>query len=160
MIRRMLVLARTRNFVFRCIAVGMVLALVAAVCLVRLASTQLIEGAATAQAATQSRTLSVPLSAKRGRVLDANGTVLAQSVDRYTIVANPQAAQDFVPVTCSGDNKDECHEIDGKPVGAKGAAAVARLLSNVLGMNSMELGATLSGDGQYVVIKKDVSPQV
>ncbi|OZG67380.1 peptidoglycan D,D-transpeptidase FtsI family protein [Bifidobacterium eulemuris] len=160
MIHRILNFARAKNFAFRCIAIGVVLALVAAVCLAQLAATQLIGGRQTALAATQSRTLSVPLSAKRGRVLDANGTVLAQSVDRYTIVANPEAAQDFVPITCTGENDDECHEIDGEPVGVKGAAAVARLLASVLDMNAMELGASLSIDGQYVVLKKDVTPQV
>ncbi|OZG63511.1 cell division protein [Bifidobacterium lemurum] len=160
MITRILNFARAKNFAFRCIAIGVVLALVAAVCLAQLAATQLINGQQTALAATQSRTLSVPLSAKRGRVLDANGTVLAQSVDRYTIVANPEAAQDFVPITCTGENDDECHEIDGEPVGVKGAAAVARLLASVLDMNAMELGASLSVDGQYVVLKKDVTPQV
>ena len=90
------------------------------------------------------------LSAKRGRILDANGSVLAQSVERYTIVANPEAAQEFEPITCNDNTRDYCHEIDGKPVGATGAAAVGRLLAKVLDMNAMELGADLSGTGQYV----------
>lgn len=72
----------------------------------------------TAQAATANRTLTVTLSAKRGRILDANGSVLAQSVERYTIVANPEAAQEFEPITCNDNTRDYCHEIDGKPVGA------------------------------------------
>lgn len=116
-------------------------------CVIQLASTQLIGGRQTAQAATANRTLTVTLSAKRGRILDANGSVLAQSVERYTIVANPEAAQEFEPITCNDNTRDYCHEIDGKPVGATGAAAVGRLLAKVLDMNAMELGADLSVTG-------------
>nr|WP_205832514.1 penicillin-binding protein 2 [Bifidobacterium sp. DSM 109959] len=136
------------------------MAVVATACLIQLASTQLIGGRQTAQAATASRTLTVTLSAKRGRILDTNGTVLAQSVERYTIVGNPEAAQEFKPITCNDDTRDYCHEIDGKPVGTTGAAAVGRLLAGVLDMNAMELGAALAGTGQYVILKKDVTPQV
>ncbi|WP_217625498.1 peptidoglycan D,D-transpeptidase FtsI family protein [Bifidobacterium colobi] len=129
-------------------------------CLVKLASIQLIDGRQMAQAATASRTSTITLSAKRGRILDSNGTVLAQSVERYTIVANPEAAQEFTPIDCNKNNQDYCHQIDGKPVGATGAAAVGRLLAKALDMSAMELGADLSVSGQYVVLKKDVTPQV
>ena len=37
---------------------------------------------------------------------------------------------------------------------------MGRLLAKVLDMNAMELGADLSGTGQYVILKKDVTPQV
>lgn len=150
----------SRTFAFKCIAIGVILTLVASLCVVQLASIQLIDGRQMAQAATASRTSRVTLSAKRGRILDANGTVLAQSVERYTIVANPEAAQEFTPITCNKNNSDYCHQIDGKPVGVTGAAAVGRLLSKALGISAMELGADLSISGQYVVLKKDVTPQV
>ena len=159
-IQRIVRFAKVKTFAFKCIAVGAALALVATACLAQLASTQLIGGRQTAQAATASRTLTVTLTAKRGRILDANGTVLAQSVERYTIVANPEAAQEFTPITCNDTTRDYCHEIDGKPVGATGAAAVGRLLAKALDMNAMELGAKMSGTGQYVILKKDVTPQV
>lgn len=159
-IRRIVEFAKVKTFAFKCIAIGAALALVASACVIQLASTQLIGGRQTAQAATANRTLTVTLSAKRGRILDANGSVLAQSVERYTIVANPEAAQEFEPITCNDNTRDYCHEIDGKPVGATGAAAVGRLLAKVLDMNAMELGADLSGTGQYVILKKDVTPQV
>ncbi|KAB7442773.1 penicillin-binding protein 2, partial [Bifidobacterium longum] len=159
-IRRIVEFAKVKTFAFKCIAIGAALALVASACVIQLASTQLIGGRQTAQAATANRTLTVTLSAKRGRILDANDSVLAQSVERYTIVANPEAAQEFEPITCNDNTRDYCHEIDGKPVGATGAAAVGRLLAKVLDMNAMELGADLSGTGQYVILKKDVTPQV
>jgi cell division protein FtsI (penicillin-binding protein 3) len=159
-ILRIIQFAKVKTFAFKCIAVGVALALVASACVLRLASTQLIGGRQTAQAATASRMMTVTLSAQRGRILDTNGTVLAQSVERYTIVANPEAAQEFTPISCNDDTRDYCHEIDGKPVGATGAAAVGRLLAKALGMSAMELGADLAGTGQYVVLKKDVTPQV
>ena len=37
---------------------------------------------------------------------------------------------------------------------------MGRLLAKVLDMNAMELGADLSGTGRYVILKKDVTPQV
>ncbi|MBT1182110.1 penicillin-binding protein 2 [Bifidobacterium sp. CP2] len=156
-------LSRFDSFTRRCVVIGAVLALVAASCLVKLASVQLLEGRATAQAATNSRTSKVTIRANRGRILDANGTVLAQSVERYDIIGVPDAATAFTPVACGSQQAKSlgyCHQIDGKPVGATGAAAVARLLAPILGLNAQELGASLNGTGKYLVIKRGVTPQV
>lgn len=60
--------------------------------------------------------------------MDTNGSILAQSVERYTIIGNPEGAQAFTPITCTKQTGDICHQINGKPVGATGAAAVARRL--------------------------------
>ena len=144
----------------RVIVVGVVLAILALACLGRLVSIQLLEGKSIAQAATASRTLPVTISANRGRILDRNRTVLASSAERYTVVANPEAVATFEPVTCTTKTKSYCHEIDGKPVGVTGAAAVARLVAPILKMNAMKLGAIMSVSGQYAVLKKDVTPQV
>ena len=124
---------------------------------------QLLDGQATAEAATNSRTSKVVVSAKRGRILASNGTVLAQSVERYNIIGVPDAATSFTPVDCGTKQAKAlgyCHSIDGKPVGVSGAAAVARLLAPLLDMDAMELGADLNGTNQYVILKKDVTPQV
>ena len=51
----------------------------------------------------------------------------AQSVERYTIIGNPEAAQEFEPTTCTTPKRGYCHEIDGKPLQTTGVAAVARL---------------------------------
>lgn len=150
-------------FTQRCLAVSLVLAVVACACLVQLANVQLLDGRTTAEAATNSRTSKVTLSANRGRILDTNGTVLAQSVERYNIIGVPDAATSFTPVTCGSKQAKSlgyCHSIDDKPVGATGAAAVARLLASLLDMDAMELGAKLNGTNQYVILKKDVTPQV
>lgn len=160
MIRSIVNFAKAKRFAFRCAAVGTVLVLFAAACLVQLTNIQLLNGKATAQAAAAGRTLQVTVSANRGKILDTNGTVLAQSVERYTIVGDPKVIQTFTPTTCTPQTKGNCHQINGKPVGATGAAAVSRLLAPVLGMNAMTLGAQLSGSSQYVVLKKDVTPTV
>lgn len=160
MLRRLLSL---RGYAARCVAVGVVLALVAGACMIRLACVQLVDGRATAQAATNARTVKIVERSNRGRILDTNGTVLAQSVERYDIIGDPLSISTFSPVNC-GTRKEKaagyCHEIDGKPVGATGAAAVARLLAPVLDMDAMELGAILNGTNRYVVIKKGVTPEV
>lgn len=144
----------------RAVALGVVLAMLASVCLVRLGVIQLVEGANTAQAATRSRTVKVTLGAKRGRILDTNGVVLAQSVERYTIIGNPEAAQDFTPLDCTPRTKDYCQQLDGKPLKTTGVAAVAQLLAPLLGMSAAEIGGKLAGTGQYAVLKKDVTPEV
>lgn len=150
-------------FAARCIAVGMILAIVACTCFGKLIQVQLLDGQATAEAATNSRTSKVVVSAKRGRILASNGTVLAQSVERYNIIGVPDAATSFTPVDCGTKQAKAlgyCHSIGGKPVGVSGAAAVARLLAPLLDMDAMELGADLNGTNQYVILKKDVTPQV
>lgn len=150
-------------FAARCIAVGMILVIVACTCFGKLIQVQLLDGQATAEAATNSRTSKVAVSAKRGRILASNGTVLAQSVERYNIIGVPDAATSFTPVGCGTKQAKAlgyCHSIGGKPVGVSGAAAVARLLAPLLDMDAMELGADLNGTNQYVILKKDVTPQV
>lgn len=145
----------------RCVTVGIILAFIALACFGKLAYIQLFAGQDIAQAATSMRTVSVPLTAQRGKILDTNGTILAQSVERYNIIGNPEAAQQFKPIECDTDNQSYCHEINGKPLDVTGAAAVARLLATVLdGSNAMELGGKLSGSGQYVVLARDVTPEV
>ena len=155
---------RYSGFAKRCMAIGVILAFMAVACLGRLVGIQLLDGRSTAQAATQSRTTTVPISAKRGRILDTNGNVLAQSVERYTLLADPYAASLFEPVA-GGSNQAKalgyCHQIDDQPAGATGAAAVARLLATVLdGVNAMELGAKLDGVSRYQVIQRDITPEL
>lgn len=160
MVPRLVNFVRTRQFAFRCVVIGVVLAMLFVWCFGQLASIQLLNGKSTAEAATAGRTLKVPVGARRGKILDANGAVLSQSVERYTIIGDPEAAQSFEPIDCTPQTQGNCHQIDGKPVGVKGAAAVGRMLAPVLGMSSMEIGAKLSVGGHYAVLKRNVEPNV
>lgn len=136
-----------KNLLTKTMAIGVVLALMGTTCLIQLANIQLVNGKGMAQAAAQSRTTTVTLKARRGKIMDTNGAILAQSVERYTIIGNPEQAQAFIPTTCTKQTGSNCHQINGKPVGVTGAAAVARLLAPVLGMDATELGAKLSISG-------------
>lgn len=152
--------AYNNKFVKRCIVVSVVVALFAAFAVVKLASLQIIEARSMAQAAEQERKRVRPLLARRGRILDANGAVLAQSVERFNIIADPLNAQSFVPVTCRKQTKGNCHQINGKPIEATGAVAISRMLAPLLNMSSMEIGGKLAGNSRYAVIKRNVTPEV
>jgi cell division protein FtsI (penicillin-binding protein 3) len=150
----------TASFSLRTRILSSILALVVLACFGRLFQLQLLNGASVAQAATSQRTVTEKVSAARGTITDSNGKVLAQSVERYTIYADQNAVALFVPTACTGDNSSTCHQMNGKNLDTKGAAAVAQLLAPVLGENAMELGAKLNGTSGYVVLKKNVVPSV
>ncbi|MBW3087770.1 penicillin-binding protein 2 [Bifidobacterium sp. 82T24] len=129
-------------------------------CIGKLSYIQLVAAGSVAEAATASRTVTKPLQSQRGTIVDTNGVVLAQSVERYTVYADQKAISEFKPIDCNGSNDSVCHSIDGHDVEGTGAAAVARLLAPVLGMNTMELGGKLVGTSRYVILKKNVVPAV
>ena len=87
-----------RNLLTKTMAIGVILAVLACACLIQLTNVQLVNGKDMAQAAAQSRTITVTLKARRGKILDTNGSILAQSVERYTIIGNPEEAQAFIPI--------------------------------------------------------------
>ena len=151
-----------RNTVFakKCIAVAMIFAFIASIAIVKLSFIQLINARSTAQAAQAERSRTRPILARRGRILDANGTVLAQSVERYNIIADPMNAQSFKPTPCTKQTAGNCHAINGKDVEGTGAVAVARLLAPILHMSSVEIGGKIAGVGRYAVIKRNVKPSV
>ena len=151
-----------RNTVFakKCIAVAMIFAFIASIAIVKLSFIQLINARSTAQAAQAERSRTRPILARRGRILDANGSVLAQSVERYNIIADPMNAQSFKPTPCTKQTAGNCHAINGKDVEGTGAVAVARLLAPILHMSSVEIGGKIAGVGRYAVIKRNVKPSV
>ena len=104
-----------KKLLTKTMAIGVILALMGTACLIQLANVQLVNGKSMAQAAAQSRTITVTLKASRGKIMDTNGSILAQSVERYTIIGNPEEAQAFTPTTCTKQTGDNCHQIDGKP---------------------------------------------
>lgn len=148
-----------RSIPVRLLVMAVLVAFFFAICIARLAYIQL-GGSAVAQEATNSRTVTVVTHGTRGTITDTNGQVLAQSVERYTMYADQNGAKAFVPVKCTGTNSSICHQIDGKNLETKGVEAVVQLLAPVLGMSEMELGGLLAGDSSYVVIEKDVTPEL
>nr|BFF17683.1 hypothetical protein GCM10025730_12040 [Promicromonospora thailandica] len=126
-------------------------AVVVLVFLVRLVHVQIIEGPALAQVAEQKRTATAVTPAHRGDITDANGVVLATSVDRYTVIGDPRAIKDF-----RGAGRPT---VDGEEV-EDGALGIAQLLAPILDVPKNELAAQLVGDTSYTVLAKNVVPEV
>lgn len=152
-------LSRYSVFTRKCMVIMVLFMFLAAGAIIKLSSTQIVNARSTAEAAQEERSRVRPILARRGRILDANGAVLAQSVERYNIIGDPLNAQAFKPTPCNAQTKGNCHSIDGKPVEGTGAVAVARLLAPILHMSSMEIGGKLAGTGRYMLIKRNVTPE-
>ncbi|WP_307868780.1 peptidoglycan D,D-transpeptidase FtsI family protein [Cellulosimicrobium cellulans] len=118
----------------------------------QLVNVQVLRGPALAADARADRTRSSTLLAHRGDITDADGVVLATSVDRYTVAADPKAIAEFEPRAAD--------LVDGEPLEEGGAVGVAKLLAPILGKSSPELAAQLNGSSRYVVLAKDVTPEV
>jgi cell division protein FtsI (penicillin-binding protein 3) len=125
-------------------------ALVVALFVGRLVQVQVFDAPSLAADALKQRTTTVTMPAHRGDITDRNGEVLATSVDRYTVSADPLAIQTF-----QGQRRTDAN---GEAV-ADGALGVAQLLAPVLGVNQAELAAQINGDSQYVVLARDVEPE-
>ncbi len=81
------------------------------------------------------------IPAMRGRILDADGGVLAASYERRTVTADQVAVTKFDP--------------KGTP---DGVAAAAQRLAPLLKMSQKQLTKILTGTKQYVVVAKGVTP--
>lgn len=108
---------------------------------VRLVDLQLLGGRSLAAVAHDSRVRTIVLPAERGDIVDANGVVLATSVQRYDIVA------------------DQTLVATWKRTG-ESAAEAAELLAPLLDVPASELGARLVGDRRYVYLARGVPPEV
>jgi cell division protein FtsI (penicillin-binding protein 3) len=107
----------------------------------RLVYLQGLTGSAVAADALDLRLTTDVLQAERGQILDANGVVLATSVERWNIVVDQQALADW------------------KKTG-ESAADAAALLAPLLGVPATELGPMLLGDRRFVYLAKEVAPEV
>ncbi|MER7074100.1 penicillin-binding transpeptidase domain-containing protein [Terrabacter sp. NPDC000476] len=109
---------------------------------------QAFDASATQEAALSKRTVRTQTPAMRGQILDMNGQVLADSVERFTIAADPKIIPEYTA------------KVDGvrRKVGVTRAAAD---LAPLLGMSSSALTKLFTRSGtRYVVIKKEVNPAV
>lgn len=114
---------------------------------VRLAYVQGIAGPSLAREALAGRLHTTVLDAPRGEIVDASGVVLATSVQTVNVVVDQRQVPYFRYA----------------PEGAEpefGVAVAARLLAPILGQDAAELGARLVGDRGYLVLARDVTPQV
>lgn len=107
---------------------------------------QAFDAASTQAAAMSKRSVTSVTPAMRGRILDTNGQVLADSVERFTVVADPQAIPEYEV------------RIDGTrtKVGVSRAAAE---LAPLLDISVETLTGLFTRSGtRYVVVKKEVNP--
>ena len=106
----------------------------------RLVYVQGLDGGSLAETALALRTTTIELPGDRGQILDADGVVMATTVERYNIVANQVQVAAWKPTDA--------------------AAEAAALLAPLLGMTAEELGADLLGERGFVYLAKGVAPDV
>lgn len=126
------------------ILMGIVLA-VLCVFAARLVHIQLVQGPSLAQAALQGRVLTGEIPAVRGDIVDAEGEVLATSVERYDIIVDLTLVATWKRIE------------NGEIVGT-GPTAAAEVLAPVLGLDAPELAADLVGTSRGKYIAKMVLP--
>ncbi|MHC6220365.1 peptidoglycan D,D-transpeptidase FtsI family protein [Arthrobacter sp. MMS24-S77] len=105
-----------------------------------------------AEAAYNNRLKSTILPAERGRILDANGTVLASSVIRYNIVVDQTvntATTEFSRYNSQTQGIDKISRAQG----------IAELAS-ALGLDVSQLTQAVTGEKKYNIVAKEVKPEV
>lgn len=107
----------------------------------RLVQVQGFQGEALAAEAFEGRLLTVAIPGDRGDIVDANGVVLATSVERYDIVLNQPLLADARRTT-------------------DGISEAAAQLAPLVGISAPELGARLIGTDPYVKLVRGVAPEV
>lgn len=100
---------------------------------------------AVAADALAQRTQTEAIPAHRGTIYDANGTVLAQSQERRTVVIDQTAVPEYEKKVAGTHTK----------VGVEGAA---KDLAEVLGESARELEPKLTGTQRYRIVAKNISP--
>lgn len=123
----------------------------------RLVYVQGIAGPALAEQALDGRLRTEVQAAHRGDITDADGVIMATSVDRYTVAADQLTIPAFVPM--------ERDEDGNKVIDGEGAVALARLLAPILGRDAPELAAELSpapgeAPDRNQILATDVVPEV
>jgi cell division protein FtsI (penicillin-binding protein 3) len=106
---------------------------------------QALDASPVASAALKSRLYVSAVPAMRGDITDANGVVLAASIDRRNVTADQTAVPAY---------KKKVNGVR-QTVGVLGAAAD---LAPILGKSEAELSATLTGARQFVYVAKGITP--
>ncbi|WP_147916582.1 peptidoglycan D,D-transpeptidase FtsI family protein [Ruania zhangjianzhongii] len=114
----------------------------------RLVYVQLVAGPALAAAAQAERSRTYVEHGPRGDIVDANGNVLATSAQTYRIAVDQRFVSEY-----------KVRDDDGEVVGY-GAAAAAEQLGPILDRDVNALGGQLVGDDGYVILARNVAPEV
>jgi len=105
-----------------------------------------------AEAALASRLTPQVLPAERGKIVDANGTVLASSVIRYNIVVDQVQNTNTASFKRYNEKTEELDVVTRD----QGIAELAGLL----GADESKVRDDLAGDKKYAVVAKDVKPEL
>ncbi len=107
-----------------------------------------------AEAALKNRLTPIELPAERGSILDANGTVLANSVIRYNIVVDQT-------VNTRTETFPRLDQINGKEelVRVTRDQGISELAA-LLGLGRDTVSEALTGSQRYYIVAKDVLPDV
>lgn len=105
-----------------------------------------------AEAAFNKRLTATTLPAERGRILDADGTVLANSVLRYNIVVDQVLNTENETFRRYNRATEEVDTISRD----QGIAELA----SALGMETPKLKEQLTGDKKYSIVARDVKPEL
>ncbi len=130
----------TRRVGSRAIAVLVVLAIVVIAFVVRLVDIQVVSAATYTEQARDRRALAATVYGTRGDILDINGQVLADSVERYDITASPKVALGYTDL-----NGPVLPHLEG--------------IASVTGQTVEELDAILRADptSDYAVLAEDLT---
>jgi cell division protein FtsI (penicillin-binding protein 3) len=101
---------------------------------VKLVDIQVVRAAELTAAAEARRSTTVTLLGSRGNVVDANGSVLADTVDRFDITASPRNVADTTKIT-----------IDGQRIEVPTAEAIAKV-AELTGTPVADLAAAIDAD--------------
>ena len=135
------------------------------ICSLALIKIQVIDGPSLSSQAAKLRTVTYPIRAERGKILDARGTVLATSTQRYNVVANPYLLRTYVHkevVNSAGKVITNTRAAEGPDAREKvmgtGPVEAARQLAPILEQDRAELGGMLVADSGYQIIARNVEP--
>lgn len=117
------------------------------VSIIQLFVIQIVKGEELAEQGRIVRTSASAVQAPRGKIVDASGQVLVDSVATHHIAVNQKHILEY-------RHKDE----DGETIGV-GPQEAARQLAPLLGVDEAELGGAMIGDNSYEYIAKNVDEE-
>ncbi|MDN6793918.1 MAG: penicillin-binding protein 2 [Propionibacterium sp.] len=121
-------------------------------CVTRLFYIQIVRGPSLAEEGQVVRTSVSEVAAKRGSIVDANGLVLADSVQTYHVAVN----QVNVAKWRHYEDQTQPDGTTKSVLVGKGPAEAAKQLAPLLDMDPVELGGKMVGTHTYVYLKKNV----